>query len=158
MNSELGKNINKTVSVTYNSSGEEIKVSKKTFKKTHGHGGQEVAYHTGGVIGLGQINKLHIGGLASQFANPMSHEVDIRALRNEMVITEAQQANLMRMIDARHTSGLGGESGLSSDMLRALSSIEQAIKTKDGAPIVMDSEVVGRIVEPHISRIQAGRI
>ena len=64
--------------VTYNSAGEEIKISKKTFKKTHGHGGQEVAsaYHTGGVI-YGQINKLHIG-VASQFANPMSHEVDIR--------------------------------------------------------------------------------
>ncbi len=38
---------------------------------------------TGGIIGLGQINKLHIGGLASQFANPMSHEVDIRALRTK---------------------------------------------------------------------------
>ena len=68
-----------------------------------------------------------------------------------MVLTEAQQANLMRMIDAHDV--LGGDSGLSSDMLRALSSIEQVIKTKGGASIVMDSEVVS-IVEPHISRIQ----
>ncbi|ODB76119.1 phage tail tape measure protein [Bacillus velezensis] len=148
MNAALSKDITKRITTITSD------VSMKTERAVSRGKGNEGTYHTGGVIGLGQINKLHIGGLASQFANPMSHEVDIRALRNEMVLTEAQQANLMRMIDAGHTSGLGGESGLSSDMLRALSSIEQAIKTKGGAPIVMDSEVVGRIVEPHISRIQ----
>ncbi|TWO89654.1 phage tail tape measure protein [Bacillus velezensis] len=148
MNATLSKDITKRITTITSD------VSMKTERAVSRGKGNEGTYHTGGVIGLGQLNKLHIGGLASQFANPMSHEVDIRALRNEMVLTEAQQANLMRMIDAGHTSGLGGESGLSSDMLRALSSIEQAIKTKGGAPIVMDSEVVGRIVEPHISRIQ----
>ncbi|OQV53406.1 phage tail tape measure protein [Bacillus velezensis] len=148
MNAALSKDITKRITTITSD------VSMKTERAVSRGKGNEGTYHTGGVIGLGQINKLHIGGLASQFANPMSHEVDIRALRNEMVLTEAQQANLIRMIDAGHTSGLGGESGLSSDMLRALSSIEQAIKTKGGAPIVMDSEVVGRIVEPHISRIQ----
>ncbi|MGO0707873.1 phage tail tape measure protein [Bacillus velezensis] len=148
MNATLSKDITKRITTITSD------VSMKTERAVSRGKGNEGTYHTGGVIGLGQINKLHIGGLASQFANPMSHEVDIRALRNEMVLTEAQQANLMRMIDAGHTAGLGGESGLSSDMLRALSSIEQAIKTKGGAPIVMDSEVVGRIVEPHISRIQ----
>ncbi|MDP1503167.1 phage tail tape measure protein [Bacillus velezensis] len=148
MNAALSKDITKRITTITSD------VSMKTERAVSRGKGNEGTYHTGGVIGLGQINKLHIGGLASQFANPMSHEVDIRALRNEMVLTEAQQANLMRMIDAGHTAGLGGESGLSSDMLRALSSIEQAIKTKGGAPIVMDSEVVGRIVEPHISRIQ----
>ncbi|AZV88406.1 tail protein [Bacillus amyloliquefaciens] len=148
MNAALSKDITKRITTITSD------VSMKTERAVSRGKGNEGTYHTGGVIGLGQINKLHIGGLASQFANPMSHEVDIRALRNEMVLTEAQQANLMRMIDAGHTAGLGGDSGLSSDMLRALSSIEQAIKTKGGAPIVMDSEVVGRIVEPHISRIQ----
>ncbi|ASS64342.1 hypothetical protein CHN56_03911 [Bacillus velezensis] len=148
MNATLSKDITKRITTITSD------VSMKTERAVSRGKGNEGTYHTGGVIGLGQINKLHIGGLTSQFANPMSHEVDIRALRNEMVLTEAQQANLMRMIDAGHTSGLGGDSGLSSDMLRALSSIEQAIKTKGGAPIVMDSEVVGRIVEPHISRIQ----
>ncbi|MGF9973554.1 phage tail tape measure protein [Bacillus velezensis] len=148
MNAALSKDITKRITTITSD------VSMKTERAVSRGKGNEGTYHTGGIIGLGQINKLHIGGLASQFANPMSHEVDIRALRNEMVLTEAQQANLMRMIDAGHTTGLGGDSGLSSDMLRALGSIEQAIKTKGGAPIVMDSEVVGRIVEPHISRIQ----
>ncbi|MEX5835899.1 phage tail tape measure protein [Bacillus velezensis] len=148
MNATLSKDITKRITTITSD------VSMKTERAVSRGKGNEGTYHTGGVIGLGQLNKLHIGGLASQFANPMSHEVDIRALRNEMVLTEAQQANLMRMIDAGHTSGLGGESGLSSDMLRALSSIEQAIKTKGGASIVVDGYELGHVIEPHISAIQ----
>lgn len=148
MNAALSKDISKRITTITSD------VTMKTERAVSRGRGNEGAYHTGGVIGLGQINKLHIGGLASQFANPMSHEVDIRALRNEMVLTEAQQANLMRMIDAGHTSGLGGESGLSSDMLRALSSIEQAIKTKGGASVIVDGYELGYIIEPHISAIQ----
>ncbi|NME91608.1 phage tail tape measure protein [Bacillus velezensis] len=148
MNAALSKDITKRITTITSD------VSMKTERAVSRGKGNEGTYHTGGVIGLGQINKLHIGGLASQFANPMSHEVDIRALRNEMVLTEAQQANLMRMIDAGHTAGLGGESGLSSDMLRALSSIEQAIKAKGGASIVVDGYELGHVIEPHISAIQ----
>ncbi|MCX2773154.1 phage tail tape measure protein [Bacillus sp. H2FL2] len=148
MNAALSKDITKRITTITSD------VSMKTERAVSRGKGNEGTYHTGGVIGLGQINKLHIGGLASQFANPMSHEVDIRALRNEMVLTEAQQANLMRMIDAGHTSGLGGESALSSDMLRALSSIEQAIKAKGGASIVVDGYELGHVIEPHISAIQ----
>lgn len=148
MNATLSKDITKRITTITSD------VSMKTERAVSRGKGNEGTYHTGGVIGLGQINKLHIGGLASQFANPMSHEVDIRALRNEMVLTEAQQANLMRMIDAGHTTGLGGDSGLSSDMLRALGSIEQAIKTKGGASIIVDGYELGHVIEPHISAIQ----
>ncbi|WP_232673934.1 phage tail tape measure protein, partial [Bacillus velezensis] len=91
MNATLSKDITKRITTITSD------VSMKTERAVSRGKGNEGTYHTGGVIGLGQINKLHIGGLASQFANPMSHEVDIRALRNEMVLTEAQQANLMRM-------------------------------------------------------------
>ncbi|WP_366597599.1 phage tail tape measure protein [Bacillus velezensis] len=148
MNAALSKDITKRITTITSD------VSMKTERAVSRGKGNEGTYHTGGVIGLGQINKLHIGGLASQFANPMSHEVDIRALRNEMVLTEAQQANLMRMIDAGHTTELGGASGLSSDMLRALGSIEQAIKTKGGASIIVDGYELGHVIEPHISAIQ----
>ncbi|TJZ71375.1 phage tail tape measure protein [Bacillus amyloliquefaciens] len=147
MNATLSKDITKRITTITSD------VSMKTERAVSRGKGNEGTYHTGGVIGLGQINKLHIGGLASQFANPMSHEVDIRALRNEMVLTEAQQANLMRMIDAGHTTGLG-DSGLSSDMLRALGSIEQAIKTKGSASIIVDGYELGHVIEPHISAIQ----
>ncbi|PAK29651.1 phage tail tape measure protein [Bacillus velezensis] len=148
MNAALSKDITKRITTITSD------VSMKTERAVSRGKGNEGTYHTGGIIGLGQINKLHIGGLASQFANPMSHEVDIRALRNEMVLTEAQQANLMRMIDAGHTTELGGASGLSSDMLRALGSIEQAIKTKGGASIIVDGYELGHVIEPHISAIQ----
>lgn len=88
----------------------------------------------------------------------MSHEVDIRALRNEMVLTEAQQANLMRMIDAGHTAAVGSQVGASPEVLAALTSIERAIRNSDGKVIVMNDEVVGRLVEPYVSRQQAEEI
>ncbi|MCA1183612.1 phage tail tape measure protein [Bacillus licheniformis] len=159
MNERLARRINKKIHVTYSMDGSEIEESAETFKKTHGKGGKEVPYHVGGIIGRGQINKLHTGGLASKFENaPMSHEVDIRALRNEMVLTEAQQANLMRMIDAGHTAAVGSQVGASPEVLAALTSIERAIRNSDGQVIVMNDEVVGRLVEPYVSRQQAEEI
>ncbi|MBY8831912.1 phage tail tape measure protein [Bacillus licheniformis] len=159
MNEKLARRINKKIHVTYSADGSEIEESASTFKKTHGKGGKEVPYHVGGIVGRGQINKLHTGGLASKFENaPMSHEVDIRALRNEMVLTEAQQANLMRMIDAGHTAAVGSQVGASPEVLAALTSIERAIRNSDGKVIVMNDEVVGRLVEPYVSRQQAEEI
>ncbi len=73
MNAALSKDITKRITTITSD------VSMKTERAVSRGKGNEGTYHTGGVIGLGQINKLHIGGLASQFANPMSHEVDIRA-------------------------------------------------------------------------------
>lgn len=72
MNAALSKDITKRITTITSD------VSMKTERAVSRGKGNEGTYHTGGVIGLGQINKLHIGGLASQFANPMSHEVDIR--------------------------------------------------------------------------------
>lgn len=71
MNAALSKDITKRITTITSD------VSMKTERAVSRGKGNEGTYHTGGVIGLGQINKLHIGGLASQFANPMSHEVDI---------------------------------------------------------------------------------
>ena len=159
MNERLARRINKKIHVTYSMDGSEIEESAETFKKTHGKGGKEVPYHVGGIVGRGQINKLHTGGLASKFENaPMSHEVDIRALRNEMVLTEAQQANLMRMIDAGHTAAVGGELGISSEVIGILRSIDRGVHSSDGQVIVMNDEIVGRLVEPHVSRQQAEEI
>jgi hypothetical protein len=92
MNAELGKTIRKDVIIR--------QVAGQSLKQMPG-----LDYHTGGLVGRGQMPMLHTGGLASQFADMPSHnEVDVRLLRNEMVLTEAQQANLMRMIDAGMTS------------------------------------------------------
>ncbi|MCY7743755.1 phage tail tape measure protein, partial [Bacillus licheniformis] len=59
MNERLARRINKKIHVTYSMDGSEIEESAETFKKTHGKGGKEVPYHVGGIIGRGQINKLH---------------------------------------------------------------------------------------------------
>jgi TP901 family phage tail tape measure protein len=93
MNAELGKTVRKDVIIR--------QVAGQSLKQMPG-----LDYHTGGITGRGQMPSLHTGGLASQFANLPSHnEIDVRLLRNEMVLTEAQQANLMRMIDAGVTKG-----------------------------------------------------
>ncbi|MFP6331253.1 phage tail tape measure protein [Bacillus subtilis] len=149
MNAALSKDITKRITTITTD------VSMKTERAVSRGRGNEGTYHVGGIVGVGQINKLHTGGLASKFADrPMSHEVDIRALRNEMVLTEAQQANLMRMIDAGHTAAMSGNPAVSADVLRALVSIERAVRDSNGQVVVMDSEAVGRLVAPHVSRTQ----
>jgi TP901 family phage tail tape measure protein len=96
MNAELGKQIRKDVIIR--------QVAGQSLKQMPG-----LDYHTGGITGRGQMPTLHTGGLASKFADlPAHNEIDVRLLRNEMVLTEAQQANLMRMIDAGLTKGNDG--------------------------------------------------
>jgi TP901 family phage tail tape measure protein len=91
MNSELGKPIRKEVLIRT--------VGGQSLKQMPG-----LDYHTGGLVGRGQMPTLHTGGLAAKYADLPSHnEVDVRLLRNEAVLTEAQQANLMRIIDAGNT-------------------------------------------------------
>ena len=70
------------------------------------------SYHHGGIVGRPE---LHNGGTGEDairqlqrriedYTPPMYNEVDVRLLRNEMVLTEAQQAQLFRMLDTP-TSG-----------------------------------------------------
>jgi TP901 family phage tail tape measure protein len=95
MNAALGKGITKTVTIQTR--------GDTTSSWMRGKVDPDYNRHTGGTF-----PRLHVGGLASQFANMPSHnEVDVRLLRNEMVLTEAQQANLFRLIDAGVTSGNG---------------------------------------------------
>jgi TP901 family phage tail tape measure protein len=92
LNAELGKQIRKEVLIRT--------VGGQSLKRM-----PDLEYHTGGIVGRGQMPQLHTGGLASQFADLPSHnEIDVRLLRNEAVFTEAQQANLFRMIDAGFTN------------------------------------------------------
>lgn len=102
----------------------------------------------------GTLPKLHIGGIPSQLQNPPSHhEIDVRLLRNEMVLTEAQQANLFRWIDAGQLS----QSGTGIDQEQLLS-ILQIIASNTGRQldlsVIMSDEKVGEIVEPIVTKIQ----
>ncbi|WP_348936666.1 phage tail tape measure protein [Bacillus sp. BS1807G30] len=160
MNAELAKDIskqitlNKTEFVTVQNRGGGKDVS------VHSGGGRAVGeYHVGGIVGK-PAGKLHSGGMASKFIDrPMSREVDIRALRNEMYLTEAQQANLFRLIDAGHTARITSAAGGHSPQMHTnLSNLASAIESLKGLSVVMEGEVVGRIVEPHVSRRQMDEI
>ncbi|WP_456265318.1 MULTISPECIES: phage tail tape measure protein [unclassified Bacillus (in: firmicutes)] len=153
MNNELGKDLSKYITVFTND------VTRKTERAVSRGRGNEGTYHVGGIVGK-PAGKLHSGGVASKFIDrPMSHEVDIRALRNEMVLTEAQQANLFRMLDAGHTANIGnGTAFASSEVTRLLQSMDNTLKARGSGTVIMDSEVVGRLVEPHVSRRQMDEI
>jgi TP901 family phage tail tape measure protein len=144
MNYQLGQTIRKDVIIR--------QVEGQSLKRMPG---LDDKFHTGGIIGRGQLPKLHTGGLASQFADMPSHnEVDVRLLRNEMVLTEAQQANLMRMIDAG-MSGKSESNGTDSETHRLLAEIKKEIRTGLNATVVMQEREVARIIEPYVSEEQA---
>jgi TP901 family phage tail tape measure protein len=104
MNWSLGKTIYKRVTI------DEV-IRRHTIRM-----GGNPEYHTGGIVGRGQMPKLHTGGFPKQFFDaPMHNEIDIRALPNEMLLTEAQQANLMRMIDAGLIGGKQSAEPLNRD-------------------------------------------
>jgi len=148
MNAELSKDLSKRITIITTD------VTRKTERAVSRGRGNEGTYHVGGIVGK-PAGKLHSGGMASKFIDrPMSHEVDIRALRNEMVLTEAQQSNLFRMLDAGHTARVASAGGYSPQMQSDLLAIRTAIEAIKGTTIVMESEVIGRLVEPHVSRRQ----
>lgn len=152
MNAELSKDLSKRITIITTD------VTRKTERAVSRGRGNEGTYHVGGIVGK-PAGKLHSGGMASKFIDrPMSHEVDIRALRNEMVLTEAQQANLFRMLDAGHTARVASAGGQNPQIQAHLSSLTTAIESLKGLSVVMEGEVVGRIVEPHVSRRQMDEI
>jgi TP901 family phage tail tape measure protein len=103
-------------------------------------------YHTGGIIGRGQMPKLHTGGLASQFAQaPLHNEIDVRLLRDEMVLTQSQQANLMRMIDAGSTGGQSSNNGL-NDILGA---VERLAGKPVNISLVADGKTLADVTYKH---------
>jgi TP901 family phage tail tape measure protein len=90
LNSRLGQDITKRIFIQ--------EYGARTYSQARRAAEGMGAYHSGGITGM---PRLHTGGKASQFASSPSHnEIDVRLLRNELVLTEAQQANLFKMIDA----------------------------------------------------------
>lgn len=146
LNSRLGQDITKRIYIQ--------EYGAKTYSQARrayeGVGGS--LYHTGGVVGM---PRLHTGGMASQFASAPSHnEIDVRLLRNETVLTEAQQANLFKMIDAGMAPGADPAiREMAMEVLNILSSINQNIRNQSGN-IYMDSREVGKVLEPVISEFQ----
>lgn len=130
MNASLGKNIYKNV-----------------YVKTHGGGGgvtREIN-HSGGIAGAKTLPKLHNGGFGfdavkDTLSAPMQHEVDVRMLRGEMIITESQQANLMRMLDAGHTNA--GSSVSMTETNSILRTIAQGVGEGKNVRVVLSDDVL----------------
>lgn len=95
MNYELSKDVEKQVQITQTTRTRQI-IERGVESAT----GPRQMKHNGGLVGDG-LPKLHSGGLASRLSQPPSHnEIDVRLLRNEMVLTETQQSQLFDAIDA----------------------------------------------------------
>lgn len=72
-----------------------------------------------------------------------------------MVLTESQQANLMRMIDAG-VSGKGTNlySLSFNEVIAVLNRLERLMEAGFGGALIVDGRELGRIVEPHITEMQ----
>lgn len=150
------QNMNRTIGSTIY---KDIVIREKRYAlvTTPGQSGRipEEMRHTGGVVGQGQMPKLHVGGLASRLMSaPMHNEIDVRLLRGETVLTEAQQANLFRMIDAGLTGNAGSQAAMDPEVVNLLRQIERGISSGLNATVIMDERVVGQMVEPYVTEQQ----
>ncbi|KAB2335088.1 phage tail tape measure protein [Bacillus mesophilum] len=146
LNSELGRTINK-----------EIIINQQRYERVfsaRGGSGRIPEHHTGGIV---EPPKFHTGGLPSWIIDPPMHnEVDIRALPNEMILTESQQANLFRMIDAGF-AGAGGQPGFDPEVVELLREIERGLANGLNATIMMDGREAAKAVDPHLTELQRNR-
>lgn len=150
MNDEIRRPIWKDIEYRYTFSGNAGPAHREA---------RPIAHHTGGIIGkqpFNQTHKMHSGGIVSNLMNrPLHNEIDVRLLRNEMVLTESQQANLMRMIAAGNTNNSSNSLLQSSQVISLLEDIAQGIYEGKDMKIEMDSRLVGRLVERHVTERQA---
>lgn len=129
-------------------------INKKVIIRTIGNNSlKNLEYHSGGIVGL---PKLHSGGRVNSIIDnlknaPQHNEVDVRLLKNEAVLTESQQANLMRQIDAGHTPNNGTSMEETNTLLRE---IAEGLSEGKDITVVMNERVVGAIVEEHVTKAQ----
>jgi TP901 family phage tail tape measure protein len=90
-----------------------------------------INYHQGGSPNIDPRVKFHEGGAGSLLSSmPMHNEIDARLLRNEMVLTEAQQAKLFSILDSSQSTTQSTADFSRTNAL--LSSIERAIRESGG--------------------------
>jgi TP901 family phage tail tape measure protein len=138
LNSRLGQDITKRIFIQEVGARNYTQASRAARSL-----GVDTTRHQGGTL-----PKLHVGGYAKQLAeSPKHNEIDVRLLRNEMVLTESQQANLFRMIDAgitSNTSSTGGGNAELDRLIAALMNKEIRVVSE------LDGYVVGEAVRPFI--------
>jgi TP901 family phage tail tape measure protein len=105
LNDVLSKSIDKTINIT------EIKRLIVQSEKAAEKIGVDTSRHQGG-----PLPKFHSGGSPALMGPPSHHEMDVRVLRKEIILTEAQQASLFRMLDAPRSNGNAEPKDVSQDI------------------------------------------
>lgn len=143
LNRELGRGISKNVTI-------------QTSGRTDMLGPQRIAH--AGSHRADKAPKMHAGGQVAKVMDdlqrtPMHNEIDMRLLRNEMVLTEAQQASLFSQLNGG-TKEQGGNSFDNSEVIALLGAIAQGVQEGRDVQIVMNEREVARAVEPHVTNQQ----
>jgi TP901 family phage tail tape measure protein len=153
LNEALSKSINKTVNIT------EIKRLITQSERAARSIGVDTSRHQGGTFKLPEFHEGGSPALMQSLMNaPNHHEVDVRLLRKEMVLTEAQQGELFRRLDNRQIY----QAPMSNaEVLSALYNIESAIKENNPSfSLEIDgekfAEKTARPMAKHIERINTG--
>ncbi|MDP4550868.1 phage tail tape measure protein [Alkalihalobacillus macyae] len=119
LNSRLGMKVTKGVSIIES-------ISRNVT--TNFYGGNRPQNHQGG-LARDAKPKFHSGGIPSMRGEvPRLHnEIDIRALKNEMILTEAQQSQLFRLLSSYTPAGsVGG--GSEANVHELADRLERALK------------------------------
>lgn len=146
MNAELGRDVFKNVVI-------ETRNRQIIERGSEQATGPREIRHSGG-----SLPKLHIGGVPDWLSNlPNHNEVDVRLLRNEMVLTETQQANLFRLLDSGFSLENRGSSenntGVTKDELKEFQKMVTAALGRP-ATIEMDKREVARLISEEVNNFQ----
>ena len=123
---------------------------------TNFYGGNRPQRHQGGLAGDAKP-KFHEGGVPALREFPKLHnEVDIRALKNEMILTEAQQSQLFRLLSSYTPASNTTKSktdGLHEHTVERL--LRELIKTTgQNGNIYMDNRKVAEAIKKPLKEIQ----
>ncbi|MGA4719496.1 phage tail tape measure protein [Fictibacillus nanhaiensis] len=145
LNDVLSKSINKTVNIT------EIKRLITQSERAARSIGVDTSRHQGGTF---ERPKFHTGGSPALSLPPSHHEIDVRLLRNEMVLTEAQQASLFQQLN---TPAASMSDGLTDERaIHLLGNIESVLRSiNPDLTIEMDGYMVGKATYKHIDQMLA---
>jgi TP901 family phage tail tape measure protein len=142
LNEILSKRIDKTVNIT------EIKRLITQSERAARSLGVDTSRHQGGTF---ELPKFHEGGspalIQSLMSAPNHNEIDVRLLRDEMVLTQAQQGQMFRFLDS---SSVPNNNSLSqneiTELKALLGAIERNTAERPDLKIEMDKHQVGRLV------------
>lgn len=151
LNQKLGMSVTKGVSIIES-------ISRNVT--TNFYGGNRPQQHQGG-IARDAKPKFHEGGVPGLREFPKLHnEVDIRALKNEMILTEAQQSQLFRLLSsytpASKPSVSDGGSMSDAEAIRYLGKI--ARNTEQNSVIEVDGRKLAEATRKYFREIEKDEI